>query len=179
MMRAKTAIRSLAESGRAPSEILFRANNTLCDGNDAEMFVTVWIGIIDLGTGDMRCANAGHEYPVLLRAGGEYELFKDKHGVALGAMENMRFSEYELKLNPGDRLFVYTDGIPEAIDLDEQQYGTDRLTAKLNTLRDATMAQTLPAVREDVARFAGKAEQFDDITMLGFAYYGEEGRQAP
>ena len=179
MMRAKTAIRSLAESGRAPSEILFRANNTLCDGNDAEMFVTVWIGIIDLRTGDMRCANAGHEYPVLLRAGGEYELFKDKHGVALGAMENMRFSEYELKLNPGDRLFVYTDGIPEAIDLDEQQYGTDRLTAKLNTLRDATMAQTLPAVREDVASFAGKAEQFDDITMLGFAYYGEEGRQAP
>ena len=112
MMRAKTAIRNLAESGRAPSEILFRANNTLCDGNDAEMFVTAWIGIIDLGTGEMRCANAGHEYPVLMRAGGEYELFKDKHGLALAAMEDMRYREYEIQLNPGDRLFVYTDGIP-------------------------------------------------------------------
>lgn len=177
MMRAKTAIRNLAESGRAPSEIMYRANNTLCDGNDAEMFVTAWIGIIDLNTGDMRCANAGHEYPMLMRAGGEYTLFKDKHGLALGAMEDMRFTEYEMKLNPGDRLFVYTDGVPEAINPEEQQYGTDRLTEKLNTMRQASMVETLPAVRADVADFAGKAEQFDDITMLGFAYYGEEGRQ--
>ena len=179
MMRAKTALRNLAESGREPAEILFRANNTLCDGNDAEMFVTAWIGIIDLGTGEMRCANAGHEYPMIMRAGGEYALFKDKHGLALGAMEGVKFTGYEMKLNPGDRLFVYTDGIPEAIDPQEQQYGTDRLTDKLNRLRDATMAETLPAVREDVAEFAGSAEQFDDITMLGFAYYGEKGRQAP
>jgi len=179
MMRAKTALRNLAESGREPAEILFRANNTLCDGNDAEMFVTAWIGIIDLGTGEMRCANAGHEYPMIMRAGGEYALFKDKHGLALGAMEGVKFTGYEMKLNPGDRLFVYTDGIPEAIDPQEQQYGTDRLTDKLNHLRDATMAETLPAVREDVAEFAGSAEQFDDITMLGFAYYGEKGRQAP
>ena len=178
MMRAKTAMRSLAESGRAPSEILFRANNTLCDGNDAEMFVTAWIGIIDLNTGEMRCANAGHEYPMVMRAGGEYTLFKDKHGLALGAMEGMRFAEYEMKLDPGDRLFVYTDGVPEAINVDEQQYGTDRLTWKLNTLRNASMPETLPAVRQDVADFAGSAEQFDDITMLGFAYYGAEGRQA-
>ena len=178
MMRAKTALRNLAESGRAPSEILFRANNTLCDGNDAEMFVTAWIGIIDLNNGQMRCANAGHEYPMVMRAGGEYELFKDKHGLALGAMEDMRFTEYEMKLDPGDRLFVYTDGVPEAINPDEQQYGTDRLIRKLNALRSASMTETLPAVRADVAHFAGSAEQFDDITMLGFAYYGEKGRQA-
>ncbi len=179
MMRAKTTLRTLAESGRDPSQILFMANNTLCDGNDAEMFVTAWIGIIDLNNGDMRCANAGHEYPVIMRAGGEYALFKDKHSLALAAMENMRFSEYEMKLNPGDRLFVYTDGIPEAINVDEQQYGTDRLIEKLNTLRSASMNETLRAVRTDVADFAGSAEQFDDITMLGFAYYGAEGRQDP
>ena len=179
MMRAKTALRSLAESGRPPSEILFLANNTLCDGNDAEMFVTAWIGIIDLNNGEMRCANAGHEYPVIMRAGDEYALFKDKHALALGVMEDMRFKEYEMKLDPGDRLFVYTDGIPEAINTDEQQYGTDRLIQKLNTLRSASMTDTLPAVRADVADFAGDAEQFDDITMLGFAYYGAEGRQAP
>ena len=179
MMRAKTTLRGLAESGRAPSEILARANNVLCEGNDAEMFVTAWIGIIDLNTGEMRCANAGHEYPMIMRAGGEYALFKDKHAMALAAMEDMRFCEYEMKLNPGDRLFVYTDGVPEAINVDEQQYGTDRLAQKLNTLRNASMSDTLPAVREDVAEFAGDAEQFDDITMLGFAYYGAEGRQAP
>ena len=179
MMRAKTTLRGLAESGRTPSEILFRANNTLCEGNDAEMFVTAWIGIIDLNNGDMRCANAGHEYPMIMRAGGEYALFKDKHGLALGAMEGMRFTEYEMKLDPGDRLFVYTDGIPEAINIDEQQYGTDRLTEKLNALRSVSMTETLPAVREDVADFAGSAEQFDDITMLGFAYYGAEGRKVP
>ena len=177
MMRAKTALRNLAESGRAPSEILYRANNTLCDGNDAEMFVTAWIGIIDLRSGEMQCANAGHEYPMVMRAGEGYALFKDKHGLALGAMEGVRFTEYTMKLDPGDRLFVYTDGIPEAIDAQERQYGTDRLVEKLNTLQNATVTETLPAVREDVAKFAGDVEQFDDITMLGFAYYGEEGRK--
>jgi serine phosphatase RsbU (regulator of sigma subunit) len=139
----------------------------------------VWIGIIDLRTGEMRCANAGHEYPMLMRAGGDYELFKDKHGLALAAMENVRFKEYELKLEPGDRLFVYTDGVPEAIDPQNQQYGTDRLRDKLNALRNAPMTRVLPAVRSDVEKFAGGVEQFDDITMLGFVYYGADGRQTP
>ena len=179
MMRSETAIRGLAESGSAPSEILYRANNTLCEGNDVEMFVTVWIGIIDLRSGEMRCANAGHEYPMLMRAGGKYELFKDKHCMALAAMENVRFTEYVLQLEPGDRLFVYTDGIPEAINAREEQYGTDRLADRLNTLREAAMTETLPAVRADVAAFAGDVEQFDDITMLGFVYYGADGRQTP
>ncbi len=172
MMRAKTAIRGLAETGSAPAEVLYRANNALCEGNDAEMFVTVWLGIIDLTTGVMRCANAGHEYPVLMRAGGDYELFRDKHGLALAAMEGVRFKEYELTLAPGDRLFVYTDGIPEAIDEDVEQYGTDRLVKVLNAVKDEHMRDALPAVRKDIADFAGGAEQFDDITMLGLAYYG-------
>lgn len=174
MMRAKTAIRGLAESGREPAEILYRANNTLCEGNDAEMFVTVWLGIIDLRTGQMQCANAGHEYPTLMRAGGEYALFRDRHGLALAAMEEVRFKGYELQLEPGDRLFVYTDGIPEAIDEHTEQYGTDRLVNMLNATRDAPLRQVLPAIRRDIADFAGGAEQFDDITMLGFAYYGSE-----
>ena len=170
MMRAKTAIRGLAEAGRTPGEILALANNTLCEGNDAEMFVTVWVGVIDLSTGRLTCANAGHEYPVLLRAGGDYELFRDKHGMVLAAMEDMRYKEYELMLEPGDRLFVYTDGVPEAINEGVKQYGTERLTEILNRLKDKTMCETLPAVREDIARFVGNAEQFDDITMLGLTY---------
>ena len=176
MMRAKTTIRDLAESGQTPSEILYKANNTLCEGNDAEMFVTVWLGIIDLTTGHMRCANAGHEYPVLMRAGGDYEYLRDKHGLALAAMEDMRFREYELQLDPGDKLFVYTDGVPEAIDEQVEQYGAQRLTQVLNTVKDRDMKDTLPAVREDIAAFVGAADQFDDITMLGFTYYGPEKR---
>ncbi len=172
MMRAKTAIRGLAESGSAPAEILYRANNTLCEGNDAEMFVTVWLGIVDLSTGLMKCANAGHEYPALMRAGGDFELVRDKHGLALAAMEGMRFKEYELQLNPGDRLFVYTDGVPEAIDEQVEQYGTRRLVDVLNAVRGEPLESMLPTVRRDIADFAGNAEQFDDITMLGFTYRG-------
>ena len=175
MMRAKTAIRGLAESGQTPAEILRRANDTLCEGNDAEMFVTVWLGILDLSTGQMQCANAGHEYPVLMRAGGEYEYVKDRHGLALAAMEGMRYKEYELRLNPGDKLFVYTDGIPEAIDENVAQYGPERLTQALNAVRGEAMADTLPAVRRDIVAFVGNADQFDDITMLGLAFRG--GRQ--
>jgi hypothetical protein len=177
MMRAKTTLRGLAESGRAPSEILARANNTLCEGNDAEMFVTVWIGIIDLRNGEIRCANAGHEYPMVMRAGEGYALFKDKHGLALGAMEGVRFTEYTMKLYPGDRLFVYTDGIPEAIDEQVEQYGMDRLVEVLNGVKDARMESILPVVRKNIADFAGNAEQFDDITMLGFTYFGNQPRE--
>ena len=175
MMRAKTAIRDLAESGMEPADILYKVNNTLCEGNDAEMFVTVWLGIIDLTNGAMFCANAGHEYPVLMRAGSDFEVFKDKHGLALAAMEGMRFKQYELQLNPGDRLFVYTDGIPEAIDENVEQYGMERLVNMLNSVKTEKMTVVLPAVREDIAKFAGNAEQFDDITMLGFVYAGPEG----
>ena len=174
MMRAKTAIKNFARSGNTPASLLSSVNKTLCEGNDAEMFVSVWIGIIDLNTGIMNCANAGHEYPVLMRAGGEYELLKDKHGLVLAAMDSLPLRDYELRMNPGDRLFVYTDGVPEAINEAKEQYGTDRLTAKLNTLRESTEEETLNAVLEDIRGFADGVEQFDDITMIGFTYLGPD-----
>ena len=177
MMRAKTAVRGLAESGHSASEILERANNTLCEGNDAEMFVTVWIGILDLITGTMQCANAGHEYPIIMRSGGDYEYIKDKHGLALAAMEGMHYREYELTMNPGDRFFVYTDGIPEAIDEKIEQYGAKRLVDTLNGLKEVSIAETLPAVRKNIADFVGEADQFDDITMLGIVYLGAGEKQ--
>ena len=168
MMRSKTAIRSLAESGGSPADIIFKANNTLCDGNDAEMFVTVWIGIIDLTTGIIQCANAGHEYPAIMRKDSGYELLKDKHSLAVAAMENLKAKEYEIKLEPGDKLFVYTDGIPEAINKGIEQYGTDRMLEVLNQCRDLSVTETLPVVSKSVADFKGTADQFDDITMLAF-----------
>ncbi len=174
MMRAKTTIRGMAESGLAPAQILSRANDMLCEGNEAEMFVTVWIGILDLTTGKMACANAGHEYPLIMHAGGDYEYYMDRHGLALAALEHRKYTEYELQMNPGDRLFVYTDGIPEAIDAKEEQYGIERLSKIINTLKDASIADTLPAVRKDIADFVGDADQFDDITMLGLVYHGAD-----
>ena len=172
MMRAKTAIRGLAEAGREPAEILERANSILCEGNDAEMFVTAWIGIADLRTGQVKCANAGHEYPALMRAVGGYELIKDKHGLALAAMDGMKYREYELQMNPGDRLFVYTDGVPEAINGSMEQYGTERMVRALDAAGDSALPEVLSAVQADLAAFVGGEDQFDDITMLNFTYIG-------
>ena len=172
MMRAKTTIRNLAEAGHSPSEVLFRANNILCEGNEAEMFVTVWIGIIDLTTGVMICANAGHEYPAIMRAGEGFELFKDRHGLVLAAMENVRAKEYEIQMHPGDKLFVYTDGVPEAINSAEEQYGTGRMVQALNNCMDLPVDRLLPGVLNDLDRYVAGEEPFDDTTMLGFVYEG-------
>ncbi len=171
MMRSRTMIQSHAREGLSPAELLHKSNNILCEGNDAEMFVTVWIGIIDLDSGIMKCANAGHEYPAILRAGGDYEIYKDHHGLVLGAMKNAKYTDYELEFHPGDKLFVYTDGIPEAINEEMQQYGTDRMLNILNAVKDKSQEEILPAVLEDIHSFVGDAEQFDDITMLGFEYH--------
>ena len=174
MMRVKTAILNAARMGKSSSETLYEVNNSLCEGNEAEMFVTAWLGIIDLKTGRMSCSNAGHEYPVFCHGGGDYELVKDDHGLVLGAMENVPMKEYTLQMQPGDRLFVYTDGVPEAIDKDEKAYGTGRLVDKLNELKEEPQKETLEKVHHDIVKFVKEAEQFDDITMLGFTYIGGE-----
>lgn len=176
MMRSKTAIRSLAESGASIEEIIYRANNTLCEGNDAEMFVTVWIGIIDLKTGVMKCTNAGHEYPLIKRRGGGYEVIKDKHSLAVAAMPNTKAREYEIVLEPGDRIFVYTDGIPEAVNKKFEQFGVKRTVDCLNSYKDSSIEESLRKLADEVTAFQGDAEQFDDITMLGFEFiiYAED-----
>ena len=178
MMRAMTAIKNAARSGSGAAEVLMKVNNLLCEGNDAEMFVTVWIGILNLNTGRMDCANAGHEYPVVMRSDTGYELLKDKHGLVLAAMTDIPVRSYEIQLNPGDRLFVYTDGVPEAINEKEEAYGTDRLISRLNRQKNSTQQKTLEDVLQDIRNFAGNAEQFDDITMLGLTYT-EPGRANP
>lgn len=172
MMRSKTVIRGYAESGKSPSEIFNLANNGLCEGNDANMFVTVWIGIIDLETGHMVCSNAGHEIPALRRSNGDYELYKQKHNLALGIFANTPFREYELDLAPGDSLFVYTDGAPEAINENKEEYGTGRLLEELNKYKLFTQKDILTYTRENIKFFVGEEEQFDDVTMLGFKYNG-------
>ena len=172
MMKSKAIIRGYAESGKSPAEIFRLANNGLCDGNEQDMFVTVWIGIVDLETGHMVCSNAGHEYPALKHGNGEYELYKQKHNFALAVMRDAKFREYELDLAPGDSLFVYTDGIPEAINSVQEEYGTSRLLNVLNEYKDLSQKKILKQARLDIKRFVGEEDQFDDVTMLGFKYNG-------
>ena len=174
MMHSKTAIRSLAETGTDIEELFARVNDELCEGNQAEMFVTVWMAIIDLNTGLCTCVNAGHEYSALMRKGKDYELFMDKHKLPLGCMTGMKYESYELDLDPGDCIYVYTDGIPEAINTDEEQYGTDRMIDVLNENKQSSIKDTLKAVKVSVDKFAGEAEQFDDQTMMGFRYFGKD-----
>lgn len=173
MVIAKTLIKNQALTGQSPKDILMTVNNQLCENNKAEMFVTVWLGILDIRTGLMTAANAGHEYPVICKEGGEYELFKDKHGFVLAGMEDSRYREYEVQLDKGDTLFVYTDGVPEATDSRKELYGTERLLNALNRNLTASCEETVEKVREDIDRFVGEAEQFDDITMLCFRLSGE------
>ncbi len=173
MMRSKTALRSFAQQGISPGKIFEKTNDALCEGNEASMFVTVWLGILDLETGHMVCANAGHEYPALKREGGDYELYIQKHSAALGVMEGLSFREYELDLSKGDCLMVYTDGIPEAINEQEKAYGTDRLLAVINANRDNPQEHIIKCIRQDIWAFVGTADQFDDVTMLGIKYLGK------
>ena len=132
------------------------------------------MGIIDLKTGVMRCVNAGHEYPAIMHGDGLFELLKDTHRPPLGAMAELTFEEYELQLDPGDVLYVYTDGVPESINTAEEQYGTDRMLTILNANRGVPMIAMLADVKEDMDAFVGEAEQFDDITMMGFRYNGPQ-----
>lgn len=166
MMISKTLIKSATQSGLSPKAVLEKVNNQLCENNDAEMFVTVWLGILEISTGKMKCANAGHEYPAIMTSGGEFQLYRDKHGFVLAGMEGARYREYELELHPGDRLFVYTDGVPEATDTQNALYGTERMLQALNNSRKQSCKELLEAIHKDVKTFVNGADQFDDITML-------------
>ena len=147
-------------------------NNQLCEGNDADFFVTVWLAVLEISTGKGIAANAGHEHPVLRRADGSYELQIYRHSMPIGTMKDLPFRQHEFQLNPGDSFFVYTDGVAEATNQNNELYGTGRMLDALNQNPDALPEQTLANVAKDINRFVDGAEQFDDITMLCFRYAG-------
>ena len=175
MMTAKTIIKDLAESGMSVNEIFTRANEKLCENNESGMFVTAWMGILDLTTGRMQFANAGHNPPLLKRASGEFEYLKTRAGFVLAGMEGVRYRAGELTLSPGDRLFLYTDGVPEATNADNKLYGEDRLLTFMNQHAAVDAVTLLPALKANIDEFVGEAPQFDDITMLMFDYKPNEG----
>ncbi len=174
MVIAKTLLKNCAQTGLSPKAVLEKVNNQLCENNDAELFVTVWLGILEISTGKLTAANAGHEYPVLKKAAGDYELIKDKHGFVLAGMEGARYKEYELQLEPGDKLYLYTDGVAEATDAHDELYGTDRMLNALNRYKENTCKELLVNMKADIDLFVGEAPQFDDITMLSLELRGQE-----
>ncbi|MBR6548924.1 MAG: SpoIIE family protein phosphatase, partial [Clostridia bacterium] len=170
MMTAKTIIKDLAESGIAVNDIFTKANEKLCENNESGMFVTAWMGILGLTTGTVQFANAGHNPPLLKRANGSFEYLKTRAGFVLAGMEGVRYRVGEITLSPGDRLFLYTDGVPEATNVENKLYGEDRLLSFMNQNATVEATKLLPALKENIDQFVGEAPQFDDITMLMFDY---------
>ena len=166
MMQAKTIIKDLAESGLELPEVFATANKKLCENNDAGMFVTAWMGILDLKTGLLKFVNAGHNPPLVRQADGEFVYLKARSGMVLAGMDGVKYRLNELKLSPGDRIFLYTDGVTEATDENNRLYGEERLLETVNQNIVKNTQLLCEAVKDDVDRFVGDAPQFDDITML-------------
>ena len=174
MVRSMTLIKAgaLSSATLSPADILFDVNNQLRERNDTNMFVTVWLGIIQISTGKGISANAGHEHPIIKRKNGSYKLKVYRHSPAVAAIDGMTFLEHQFSLHPGDTLFVYTDGVAEAANSEGEFYGTERLIDALNKEPDVSTGKLIKNVRDDIDRFVGDAPQFDDMTMLTLKYYG-------
>lgn len=166
MMTAKTLIKSLVESGIEPSDAFTKANNKLCENNEAGMFVTAWLGILDLNTGLLKYVNAGHNPPLIKRNGGYFEYICSKPNFILAVMKNIKYKANEIQLSPEDEIFLYTDGVTEAANVSNELFGADRLLESLNEKDNLSVNQLCNKVKNDVDKFVGNALQFDDITIL-------------
>ena len=178
MTISKIILQNCAMLGNSPAEILNRTNSAICANNNEEMFVTAWVGILELSTGKLTAANAGHEYPAVKTPEGRFELLKDKHGLVLGGYDTETYTEYELRIEPGTKLFLYTDGVPETMggDNGEEMFGLERMLETLNAASEGTPEEILRAVRRSLEDYGKDTEQFDDLTMLGFEYRGKENQ---
>ena len=173
MMRAKTELKSLTETGTPLCQVFTRGNNALCEGNDAGMFVTAWQGGVDLNSGTVHFANAGHNPPLVRHQDGQFEYLRSRAGFVLAGMEGVQYQEQEIQLLPGDIIFLYTDGVTEATNGNNELYGEERLLNRINSCEFADMQQLCRIVKDDVDAFVGEAPQFDDITMVAVQFIGK------
>ena len=178
MMVTKILLKNHAMSGLSPAQVLEKANDQICRNNAEEMFVTVWMGVLEISTGRITACNAGHEYPVIMRPDGRYELVSDKHGFVIGGLKGMKYTEYEMKLEPGSRLFLYTDGVPEASNASDELFGNDRMMETLNSGVTATPRDVLERMSGAIEGFVGGAPRFDDTTMFCLSYYGPDSAES-
>ncbi len=172
MMQSKTLLKSLAESKMSVEQVMTSANEKLCEGNEAGMFITAWMGILDVRTGELSFANAGHNPPLLKKAGGTFEFLKTRPGLVLAGMEGIRYRKNTITLDKGDVLYLYTDGVTEATNNALELYGEERLLMHLNRAEKESAEDICDSVKNDVDAFVDKADQFDDITMLCMRYLG-------
>jgi len=178
MMQSKTLLKSFAESGMPIEQVFTTANEKLCEGNEAGMFVTAWMGLLNVKTGHVTFANAGHNPPLLRQNGSEFIYHKTRAGFVLAGMEGVRYRKFELQLQPGDTIYLYTDGVTEATNAEEKLYGEQRLLQQLNQHHGDSAQTICDAVKTDVDTFVGEAEQFDDITMLCLTWHGPQAEEA-
>lgn len=174
MMQAKTMLKSLSESGLSPEQVFTQANDKLCQNNEAEMFVTAWMGVLDLRSGLLTFVNAGHNPPLLRHRDGTSRYVKSPAGLVLAGLEGIVYRAQELQLQPGDLLLLYTDGVTEATDLEGGLFGTQRLQSCVDGLLHADVEQVCQEVLGAVEQFEGKAPRADDITMLSLRYTGKD-----
>ena len=172
MMRAKTELKTLTESDVPLEDVFTRGNAALCEGNDAGMFVTAWQGGIDLTTGVLKYANAGHNPPLVKHVDGKFEYLRSRAGFVLAGMDGVKYKTQELKLDRGDVVFLYTDGVTEATNANNELYGEERLLMAINSKEFDNVQEMCEHIKSDVDAFVGEAPQFDDITMLAFKYIG-------
>ena len=172
MMVSMALLRHVAMRDTSPAKVLQAVNAEICARNPEEMFVTVWLSVLEISTGKLTAANAGHEFPAVKAADGSFDLLKDKHGFVIGGMDGVRYREYSLQLEPGAKVFVYTDGVAEATNASEELFGTERMIEALRGSENGSPEEILAAVNHSVEVFVGDAPQFDDLTMLCLQYNG-------
>jgi len=178
MMESKTLLKSFTESGMAIEQVFTLANEKLCEGNEAGMFVTAWMGLLNVKTGHVTFANAGHNPPLVKTGEGEFVYHKTRAGFVLAGMDGIRYRRFEMQLQPGDTIYLYTDGVTEATDAAEKLYGEERLRSLVNLHQGDSARNICEAVKADVDAFVGAAEQFDDITMLCLKWKGPGEEEA-
>ena len=173
MVIAKTLIKNYTQTGMEPAEVFTTVNRLLCDGNDAGLFVTAWMGVLEISSGVLTYVNAGHNPPLLKKADGKFDYLRERTGFVLAGMEEVKYRQSTRTITPGDRLFLYTDGVTETTDSRQQLYGEDRLQNFLNENSSCDAEKMLQRLQADLQAFAGSAPQFDDITMLLMDFKGE------
>lgn len=174
MMKAKTLIKNLAQSGIAPEEVFEKANNELCQNNEADMFVTAWMGTVNLKSGELTVCNAGHNAPVLLKANGTCDFLKTRPGFVLAGMENVKYKPFKIKLDRGDKLLLYTDGVTEAFNKDGKMFGNERLLDVAASLCERNVKRLCKGIEKSVFDFSSGTDQSDDLTAMAFVFNGGE-----
>ncbi len=172
MMIAKIMVQNQTMADGMPSKVLETVNEQICRNNREEMFITIWLGVLEISTGILTAANAGHEYPIFRDSLGKYQEYRDKHGFVLGGMSGTKYKDYQIHMKPGDRLFLYTDGVVEANNARNEQFGIERTVAALNFKPDGSPVEVIQEVDRELKQFVGLTPQFDDMTMLCLNYIG-------